>query len=399
MSSGRRSRERRLRATLPRMAERGWGGAVATATGVAAAAGAAQLGLAYGLDIISWQPTGQVLAEPAWVASLAWAVWIAATSTIAGAIIADRLRGAPAAAADPGPRADWVTRVLWRLVLAVAAALGALLAVALIAVPARAVELADGSAPQAIAAGYTICGLVVGLALGVAALTARAVAANLIATGIWLWLFGVIAVINGVSSGGEWSRVPLAFWDFTPSEPWFRNFLLPDAAPAVAAALVAGALAALPAARRGDRAAGVATSGAAGPLVLAAAYLLAQPNLVGATAEDLSRHLVIPFIALAGLAGSLLVSAIQPPRPTAEPAPAEVAPVSTPPAATVPPPVIPPGSGTTIPGPRTGPGRTGRSRKRAESDDPEKPPGEDEAGPGRGSKGRAKSRSRSTSTS
>jgi hypothetical protein len=140
-------------------------------------------------------------------------------------------------------------------------------------------------------------------------------------------LLAIVAVIDGVMAGEDWSRVPLAFWEFTTADPWFRSIFLPDAGLALGAALVIGALAALPAARRGDPPIGVVLSGAAGPVVLAAAYLLAQPDLVGADAVDLSRHLVTPYLLLAGLIGSLAVSTVRPRRPRpglGEPATASV---------------------------------------------------------------------------
>jgi hypothetical protein len=282
--------------------------------------GAAQLGLGYGLDIISWTPDAATATAPgllsseAWIASLTWATWIAATSAIAGAITAHRLS---TAGADDGNRTT--SSVLWRLVLSAAAALGAGVAVALVAIPARVAEVAETSAPQAVAAGYAVLGVIVGLVVAVGALTARAVAANLIATAAWLWLLAIVAVVDGVVAGRDWSRVPLAFWEFTTTESWFRNIFLPDAGLALGAALVIGALAALPAARRGDHPIGVVVSGAAGPLVLAAAYLLAQPDLVGADAVDLSRHLVTPYLVLAGLIGSLIISAVRPRAQRLEP--------------------------------------------------------------------------------
>jgi hypothetical protein len=157
-----------------------------------------------------------------------------------------------------------------------------------------------------------VIGVVVGLVVAVGALASRAVTANLIGTAAWLWLLAVVAVVDGGVAGRDGSRVPLGFWEFTSAEPWFRNIFLPDAGLALAAALVIGALAALPAARRGDRPVGVVVSGAVGPLVLAAAYLLSQPDLVGADAVDLSRHLVAPYLIVAGLLGSLLISAVRP---------------------------------------------------------------------------------------
>ena len=334
------------------MVVRGWGGAVATAVGVAAAVGAAQLGLGYGLEIISWQPGATGLSSEAWLASLAWATWIAATSTIVGAVVADRLgtRTAPepagadpdqppgeprtselrtgAAAPDVHPEPDRVARGLWRLVLAAAAALGGTATVALTAVPARLAEPVETSSPQTVAAGYAVLGVLVGLVIAVGALAARAVTANILATAGWLWLLATVAVVDGVLAGRDWERVPLAFWEFTASDPWFGNIFLPDAGLAAGAALVLGALAALPAARRGDHPVGVVVSGAVGPLVVAAAYLLAQPDLGGAEATDISRHLVAPYLVLAGLIGSLLISAVRPRtrRAAADPAAAPAPP-------------------------------------------------------------------------
>jgi hypothetical protein len=300
----------------------GWSGTVATAVGVGAAAGAAQLGFGYGLNIISWLPASDGLSGQTWVASLAWATWIAATSATVGAIVADRLSTAPARTAvtatapAPGP-ADRVTTGLWRLTLAVAAALGALVTVALIAVPARTAVRADNFLPQATAAGYAILGIVVGLVLAVAALTSRAAAANALATVAWLWLLALVAVVDAVASGRSLAPLPLAVWEFTTSGWRYKDFHLPTAGFTLAAAFVIGALAALPAARRGDNRVGVVMSGVIGPLTVAAAYLLAQPSLVGTPPVQISPHLVAPYAVLAGLAGSLLASLVRP-RPVAD---------------------------------------------------------------------------------
>ncbi len=76
-------------------------------------------------------------------------------------------------------------------------------------------------------------------------------------------------------------------------------------------ALLIGALAAWPASRRGDSRVGVAVSGAFGPLVVAAAYFLAAPKLVGVQAdEQLSAYLIAPYAVVAGLAGSVLLVAL-----------------------------------------------------------------------------------------
>jgi hypothetical protein len=297
-------------ATLPGMAVRGWGGSIATAIGVAAGVGAAQLGLGYGLGIIAWLPSVDGTREAAWVASLAWSTWIAATSVVAGAIVADRLGAEPVTPAGP---ASPLATGLWRLALAVAAAVGALLTVALVAVPSRAAERADTFSPQTIAAGYAVVGVLVGLLVAVGALAARAVAANVIATMGWLWALAVVAVVDGVADGRGLASAQLGVWHFTDDSEgyWFRNMYLPGVALALGSALIIGALAGWPAARRGEGRVGIAVSGAVGPLLVAAAYFLAAPRLVGVRAEQLSAYLVAPYAVIAGLAGSVLITAVR----------------------------------------------------------------------------------------
>jgi hypothetical protein len=303
------SREQPVGATLPGMALQGWAGSVAVATGVAAAAGAAQLGLAYGTGVISWPLSAGEAAEQSWVTSLTWASWIAATSAIAGAVVAVRLR---TAASHPAEAPDRVSRLLWRLVLVVAAAIGAMITVLLTAVPAREAAVSMAASPPAVVAGYAVFGVLLGLLLALGALASRAVAANLIATAAWLWVLAVVVVGEAVVAGRDLPAVPLGFWDLDLGEFWFRNILFPDSAIPLGAALIIGALAALPAVRRGDHPIGVVISGATGPLLVVAAYLLAQPDLTALAAADASRHLAAPYLVLAGLAGSLLITAAGP---------------------------------------------------------------------------------------
>src|SRR5258705_13790046 len=91
------------------MAARGWGGSIALAVGVAAGSAAAQLGVGYGLGVLLWTPDLDVVGQSTWLASLAWTTWIAATSTILGAVVADRL-SAGGGRAPPPPRHPTVDR-------------------------------------------------------------------------------------------------------------------------------------------------------------------------------------------------------------------------------------------------------------------------------------------------
>ncbi|MDW5327300.1 hypothetical protein [Plantactinospora sp. KLBMP9567] len=296
------------------MAARGWGGSVATAVGVAAGAGAAQLGFGYGLGIIAWLPSTGGNSEATWVASLTWAAWIAATSTVAGAVCAHRLggggRGSAGRAGDPPPT---LATLLWRAALAVSSAIGALVTVVLVAVPARAVVRADTSAPQTVAAGYAILGILLGLVAAIWAISSPAVASNVLGTVCWLWALAVISVVDGVLSGRGLSAAQLGVWQLTSDGErfWFREyFYWPGAALSLGSALLIGALAARSAARRPATRVGAAISGISGPLLVAVAYFVAAPRLVGIRPEQVSAHLMAPYAVVAGLAGSALVAAL-----------------------------------------------------------------------------------------
>ncbi|MFF5231234.1 hypothetical protein [Dactylosporangium sp. NPDC000521] len=292
------------------MAARSWATSIFTAIGVAAGAGAAQLGLGYGLGIISWQPTGN--SATIWVSSLAWVAWLAASSTVIGALCADRLSPAdtPVAGNASTPGAHALTAA-WRIVIALSAAVGALIVVPLVAVPSR-TPRPDNVAPYFTAGGYAIAGIIVGLLIAVGALAARAIAANVIASSAWVWILAVVAVVDVVRADGNLATAAqLGTWQFT-DVTWIHNMVnLPGALLMLFIALVIGALAAWPASRRGDNRVGVAVSGAAGPLLIALAYFLAAPA-VGERDPQLSAFVIAPYAVLAGLAGSVIVSAIGP---------------------------------------------------------------------------------------
>jgi hypothetical protein len=301
------------------MATRGWGGSIALAVGVSAGAAAAQLGMGYGLGILAWTPATDPAGESAWLASLAWTTWIAATSTVVGPVVADRLSAGDPGAAPPRRRsrpdggipAGPVATTAWRLVIALTAAVGGLLTVALVAVPARAAHLPDTYAPQMIAGGYAIVGVAVGVLVAIAALSSRAIATNVTITSTYLWLLAIASVTFGFATRRELSTAQLGVWRFGPGHFLRQTFSLPGAALMLGAALVIGVLATWPASRRGDNRVGVAVSGAVGPILVAAAYFLAAPKLVGVQPdEQLSAYLLAPYTVIAGLAGSVLFAAL-----------------------------------------------------------------------------------------
>ncbi|MER7889041.1 hypothetical protein ABTX15_04370 [Micromonospora sp. NPDC094482] len=332
------------------MARRGWGGSIATAVGVAAGTGAAQLGFGYGLGIINWAPADSGAAPAAWVASLIWATWIAATSTVLGAVCAHRLheRSAVPAATDgirsapdapgeapldpsgrdvlpvdeagkhPRPAAAPVADTtrgggLWHVGLAVAAGLGALITVLLVAVPARVAAAPDTATPQRVAAGYAAIGVLLGVLAALWALRSRAAATNMIATVAWLWLLAVVAVVDGVLSGRGLASAQLGIWQISSDRPgfWIRDYLYwPGALLSLGSALVIGVLAARRAARSAQRRVGATTSGAAGPLLVAVGYLLAVPRLSAISPEQVSAHLIAPYAVIVGMGGSVLLATL-----------------------------------------------------------------------------------------
>ncbi|MCL7459285.1 hypothetical protein ACIBVK_05470 [Micromonospora echinofusca] len=294
------------------MARRGWGGSIATAVGVAAGAGAAQLGFGYGLGIINWAPADASAGATAWVAGLIWATWIAAASTVFGAVCAQRLRDrAPAPDADPAPAGPG-GGALGSVALAVAAGVGALITVLLVAVPARE-AVADTGSPRNVAAAYAAVGVLVGVLTAVWALRSRAAATNVIATVGWLWLLAVIAVVDGVLAGRGLTSAQLGIWQLGPDDGryWIRDyFYWPGALLSLGSALVIGALAARRDARDPERRVGAAASGAAGPLLVATAYFLAVPRLTAISPEQVSAHLIAPYAVIIGVGGAVLVTGL-----------------------------------------------------------------------------------------
>lgn len=289
------------------MARRGWARSVFLAALAGAGTTAAQLGLGYGLGIIAWvAPPGtdsnSAAATGAWTAGLAWANWIAATSVVVGAIVGDRLGGYV--------ESGRLVRASWRLVMALAATLGTTVAIPLVAVPASRAQIVDNYAPHLLAGIYAAAGAVLGLVVALIALTSRAVAANVFASAVWLWTLAVIAVIDGAAAGRGLGYAQLAVWKFTDTGPLWRSFYVPGALLMLGAALLVGGLTAFPSAGRGYGRLGVAISGAAGPLLVAVAYVLAAPGQDRAPAEQVSAFHTAPVMILAGIAGSVLVAAV-----------------------------------------------------------------------------------------
>lgn len=300
--------------TLPAMARRPWSRSISVALFASAGAAAAQLGLGYGLGIVAWTlpdgataasspvPDTSVLTGGAWSAGLAWTTWVAATSVVVGAIAGTRRANEV--------HSGRIVRLVWRVVIGLAATLGALVAVPLAAIPARHAEIADTYAPHLLAAIYAVAGAGLGLLVSLVAVAARAVAANVIASAVWLWVLAIVAAADGLITNDGRGYTHLAVWEFTHGGPFLRSLYVPGALLTLGAALLVGGLAALPSAGRGAGRLGVAVSGAAGPLMVAVSYVLADPRPPAAPDIQMSALYTSPYLVLAGLAGSVLVALV-----------------------------------------------------------------------------------------
>jgi hypothetical protein len=318
------------------MARRGWGRSIFIAALAAAGTAAAQLGLGYGFDILVWAPPQPEAADAAWAAGLTWTVWAAATSVVVGAVIGDRVGG--------GIHSGRISRTAARVGTALAAALGGLITIPLVAVPTQRVQDIDTFAPHLLAGIYAAAGVLIGLVVAVFAISSRAIAANVFTTAGFLWVLAIVAV----NASGRSEVTQLGIWKFTSHGPVWHSFYIPGALLMLGGALMIGGLAAFPAAGRGDGRFGVAMSGAIGPALVAVAYTLAAPRPGHATFEQLSAFSTSPYMIVAGLLGSLLVGAVgAAPRRSAPPVP-----VGRATAPTVPPPTaVPPAPRTNPPAP------------------------------------------------
>ncbi|MGE5156457.1 MAG: hypothetical protein ACM3JP_03055, partial [Betaproteobacteria bacterium] len=264
-----------------------------------AAAAASQVGLGYGLGVIAWSPLpGKPTATDsgAWPSNLAWTALIAATSVVIGAVAADRL--------GHTVHIGRTSRALRRVVVCLAAAVGGAALIPLVVVPAQYAQVDATFAPHILVGVYAAVGLVAGLIVALPATAVRAIAANVFATVGWLWALAIIVLINRSVAAQRPGYVPLGVWKFTENGPTYGRYYLPGALIMLGSALLIGGLAAFPSAGRGARRLGIVISGAIGPLLIAGAYRLADPDPTKTPFEELSAFYLSPYVAVAGLVGA-----------------------------------------------------------------------------------------------
>ncbi|WP_328342901.1 hypothetical protein [Micromonospora sp. NBC_00421] len=256
------------------MAFRTWGRLLLTALGVSMLAGAGQLGIAYGFGIV--RLTGDFTDVNRWPAQLAWVGWFAVTAAIVGAVLTGRL------ARREGLPEDTPVQ----LAISGAAALGALVVAPLCMQPARAAELSAVDPVWAVGI-CAVAGAVVGAGAASAVLLRPPLGWNVAVLGGAIWLVALCSAAPGVLSTEPLRTVRLGVL-----EP---AWLGPDRAQRLAMlllpliALVAGAVTGGLARRRGHLPLIGGATGAAGPVLLAFAYLTAGPG------DPVDRYQLAPY--------------------------------------------------------------------------------------------------------
>jgi hypothetical protein len=275
------------------MAFRTWAKLFGATLGAAAAGGASQLGLAYGLGVLRLTRVVDVTARDQWMAQLAWVAWIAMTSAVIGAMTGRRAIPQQGGAGT-------------RLVASVSAALGAAVVVPLTMEPARTAQI-SGVRPVFIIAVCAGLGATVGIVAAYAALSRAVARWNLTAVGAGVWAIAIVSVLPSLSPSKPLPAVRLGVLDpsFLSSSVTQRTalFTMP------VMALICGVAVGVAARRRAMSTPAVALSGLAGPALLTMAYLVAGPGSGG------QRYQVVPYWAAmtaagAGVLGSVLVAVL-----------------------------------------------------------------------------------------
>lgn len=272
--------------------------ALGLAFAVAATAALAQLGLAYGFGLLSWADaapgTAASVLDDRWNANLAWVAWFAAASCVVGGLASGVVGSRGAASGSPGLRVGAVF----------ASAAGAFVVGPLVSLSAeQGAGFSSFPTDPLIASGT---GAAVGFVLTLIGLGSRSVAVNVGASIALIWLFAVLATFTDIGKPAP-AVTELAVWGSWASPDSVlgrRGFSI--AVPFVIGSALIGAVVAVMARRGPITNSGyriAAASGIAGPLIVTVAHLVAGP-------ETMAIMLVGPYAAIAGLLGSLIVSAI-----------------------------------------------------------------------------------------
>jgi hypothetical protein len=247
-----------------------WARVLSTAAGTAAVAGAGQLGIAYGMGMVHL-PTG-IPAAGMWETQLTWVAWFAALAVLAGAAGGAWMARRQAARARPG--APGPLELGQRIVVSLAAAVGAGIVIFLTALPARTIDL-SGSDPALEAALAALLGVVVGILAAVTTMSLRVAAVSVVTIVTVVWVIALASVAPTLGPDAQPALVRPGVLDLPAFGDGARSTVARLSAPLLVL-LISTALAAAARSRGMPRLHTIA-AGVAGPALLALAYLIAPP--------------------------------------------------------------------------------------------------------------------------
>ncbi|MFI1193124.1 hypothetical protein ACH4T9_07670 [Micromonospora sp. NPDC020750] len=258
------------------MAFRTWGKLLLTALGVSVLAGAGQLGVAYGFGIVRLVGDFTDATVNRWPAQLVWVSWFATVAAVVGAVVVERIaRAEPLMATTTG-----------QLGVAGVAALGATVVALLCMQPARATEL-SGVDPVWAVGICAVLGAVAGAGAAFAVLLRPPLGWNLAMMAGAVWLVALLSSLPALVGTGPLPTVRLGVfepgWLDDAAAQRLAMLLLP------LVALLAGAASGALARWRGHPPLIGGASGAAGPVLVAFAYLAAGPG------NPVDRYQLAPY--------------------------------------------------------------------------------------------------------
>jgi hypothetical protein len=278
------------------------------AFGVAALVVAAELGAAQAFRLIRWDDDFGSGIVGSWPALLTWVGFSYVIAVVAGAAVGRRAVRRPT-------RPDGVVA---RTLAALAASAGAGAAVILVWLPSGDVRAPATVDPRLVVTLTASAGILVGAMVALATLSVAPLAGSVSVTVVWVWLVAIASALADTASGSARSAPRLAVVDapgLVPVDQWWTGPSL-----MIGMAVVLGALVALVARWGGGSRPWIAMSGLAGPLVVAAAYLLAGPGTADPGQRDAYYASLIAVAA--GLFASALIAAPSPRTPAKSPTPA-----------------------------------------------------------------------------
>ncbi|MEU5723213.1 hypothetical protein [Micromonospora sp. NPDC047738] len=285
------------------MAFRTWGRLLLTALVVSLLAGAGQLGIAYGFGVVRLNGAFIDGSVNRWPAQLVWVAWFAAIAAVTGAVLTERFARRDGL---PGGTSE-------QLAVAGAAALGAIVVAPLCMQPARAAELGGTIEPVWAVGICAILGAVVGAGAAIAVLLKPPLGWNIALSAGAVWLLALVSAAPSVASTGPLLSVRLGVLEPSWLDPAPAQRLAALIMPTVA--LLAGAAVGALARRRGHSPLVGGAAGAAGPVLLAFAYLTAGPG-VATDHYQLAPYYGALVAVAAGALGSAATTVLR--RPVAE---------------------------------------------------------------------------------